>query len=83
MVYNTVNTYPWFKEHTYTLDEAHDPLDRTAAFAKAIESDKLPLGVFYKNPGKKVFETELRHGDTTPLYQHTLDIEKFQAALAM
>ncbi len=82
VVYNKVNTYPWFKEHTYTLDESHDPLNRNAAFAKAIESDRLPLGVFYQNPAKPVFETALRHGATTPLYQHTLNLEKFQAMLA-
>lgn len=59
VVYNKINTYQWFKENTYTLDESHDATDRNAAFAKAIETEKLPLGVFYKNPDKKVFEDQL------------------------
>lgn len=80
VVFNKVNTYPWFKEHTYYLEDTHDSSDRAAAFARAIETDKLPLGIFYKNPNKKIFETELRRGEATPLYEHKLDMEKFQAA---
>ncbi|MEI8103575.1 MAG: thiamine pyrophosphate-dependent enzyme [Candidatus Moraniibacteriota bacterium] len=71
-VFNKINTYPWFKEHTYILDEKHDPLDKEQAFARAIESDRLPLGVFYKNPNKKIFEQELRRGDMTPMYERLL-----------
>lgn len=56
--FNKQNTYQWFKEHTYYLDETHDPADRAAAFVKAVESDKLPLGIFYINP-KKTFEDNL------------------------
>jgi 2-oxoglutarate/2-oxoacid ferredoxin oxidoreductase subunit beta len=52
VVFNKINTYDWFKENTYYLDKKHNPQDRMAAFAKAIETDKLPLGVFYKSPNK-------------------------------
>lgn len=78
VVFNKQNTYPWFKEHTYYLDDSHDPLDRNAAFARAIETERLPLGVFYKNPDRTVFETELRRGDAEPLYRHVLDQGAFQ-----
>ncbi|NIM89658.1 MAG: 2-oxoacid ferredoxin oxidoreductase [Candidatus Aminicenantes bacterium] len=54
--YNKVNTYQWFKEHTYYLEDSHDPLDRLKAFEKALEMEKFPLGVFYLNPSKKTFE---------------------------
>ena len=59
VVFNKINTYQWFKENTYALDESHDPTDRQAAFAKAIETEKMPLGVIYKNPNKKTFESQL------------------------
>jgi 2-oxoglutarate ferredoxin oxidoreductase subunit beta len=77
VVFNKLNTYQWFKEHTYYLDDSHDPLDRQAAFAKAIESDRFPLGVFYKNPNKKIFEEQLFHGGQ-PLYEKELNEGFFQ-----
>lgn len=77
VVYNKMNTYQWFKENTYTLEEGYDPTDRQAAFAKALETEKLPLGVIYKNPNKKTFESQLFTGQQ-PLYQQTLNEELFQ-----
>jgi 2-oxoglutarate ferredoxin oxidoreductase subunit beta len=56
VTYNRKNTFKWYKEHTYYLDESHNPLDRMAAFGKAIETEKMPLGILYLNPNRKVFE---------------------------
>jgi len=57
--FNKVNTFKWFKDNTYALDDSHDPTDRQAAFARATESDRLPLGVFYRNDGKAAFDENL------------------------
>jgi 2-oxoglutarate ferredoxin oxidoreductase subunit beta len=76
VTYNKVNTYAWFKENTYSLDDTHDPFDREAAFRKATEAGKFPLGVLYLNDKKSVFEETLaayRH-DTRPLYQRSVDM---------
>lgn len=54
--FNRVNTYIWFKEHTYFLDESHDTSDRSAALEKALEKVKFPLGIFYKNVRRTTFE---------------------------
>ena len=54
-----MNTYQWFKEHTYPLDEAYDPADRVAAFAKSLEKDRFPLGIIYTNPNRAPFEESL------------------------
>lgn len=59
VTFNKVNTYQWFKDNTYYLDEKHDPRDRAAAFRKAVEPGKLGLGVFYVNDGRKPFEETL------------------------
>lgn len=66
--FNKLNTYQWYKEHTYYLDDAHDPGDRVAAFARAIETDPLPLGVFHVNR-KETFHGSLAayRRDPTPL----------------
>jgi 2-oxoglutarate ferredoxin oxidoreductase subunit beta len=80
VTYNKINTYQWFKDHTYYLDESHDPTSRMQAFAKAIETDRLPLGVFYMNPHKTTFEdnTGLYRQDDRPLHEREVDFAKLQ-----
>jgi 2-oxoglutarate ferredoxin oxidoreductase subunit beta len=56
VTFNKVNTHKWFKENTYYLDKSYDPLNRAAAFQKAVEREKLPLGIFYRNDKKSTFE---------------------------
>ncbi|NTV29569.1 MAG: 2-oxoacid ferredoxin oxidoreductase [Candidatus Omnitrophica bacterium] len=73
VTYNKLNTYQWFRERTYFLDPVHDPHDRLQAFARAIETDKFPLGIFYQQTGKPVFEDQLAayREDKTPLCQRS------------
>lgn len=50
VVFNKVNTAAWYKEHTYTVPESHDPTDREAAFRLATSNgDKIPIGIIYQN----------------------------------
>jgi len=83
VTYNKLNTYQWFKEHTYYLDESHDPHDRMAAFQKATESERLPLGVFYLSPDKPSFEdnTGVYRDDSRPLYERRVDVEKLRGLM--
>jgi 2-oxoglutarate ferredoxin oxidoreductase subunit beta len=50
VTFNRKNTYDWYRERVYDIQEGgHDPSDRVAAFAKALEwGDRIPLGVFYQ-----------------------------------
>jgi len=57
--FNRVNTYEWFKQHTYYLEETYDPYNRLEAFKRATETEKIPLGIFYINPNRKTFEENL------------------------
>jgi len=77
VTFNKINTYPWFREHTYLLDASHDLKDRAKAFQKAIETDKLPLGIFYVNENKPVFEEQLAayKDDGTPLWRREVRTE--------
>ncbi len=76
--YNKINTYQWFKANTYYLDDSHDPNNRTKAFEKACQTDKLPLGVFYVNTEKSTFEENLvaYQKDERPLWQRETDKEQ-------
>jgi 2-oxoglutarate ferredoxin oxidoreductase subunit beta len=89
VTFNKINTWQWFKEHTYYLEDSHDPHDRSAAFKRALETDKLPLGIFYINPNKSVFgdNVGIYQQDNRPLFEREPDvnrlrmlIEKFRAA---
>ncbi len=81
--FNKVNTLQWYKEHTYYLDGSHNPTDRDAAFKKATETDKFPLGIFYINGQSPVFEEDLAayDGDTAPLYQRGIDLNRLTGLL--
>jgi 2-oxoglutarate ferredoxin oxidoreductase subunit beta len=81
--FNKLNTYEWFKEHTYYLENSHDRSDRNEAFKKATEEDKLPLGIFYTNPDKKTFEKNIGtyQENQRPLYEHEPDIGKLQSLI--
>jgi 2-oxoglutarate ferredoxin oxidoreductase subunit beta len=74
VTFNKVNTYMWFKQNTYYLEESYDPHDRMAAFKRATEDEKMGLGVFYSNPGKKVFEENLDvyRDNRQPLWQRDM-----------
>ncbi len=74
VTFNKVNTFRWFKERIYYLEESWNPHDRTAAFAKSVEQDRFPLGVLYLNP-KPAFEAQLlAYRDTdTPVVQREVD----------
>lgn len=82
VTFNKLNTHQWFKEHSYYLDESYDPTDRAAAFQKALEDDKFPLGVFYVNP-KDSFEenTKFYSDDSRPLYEREPDVDKLASLI--
>jgi 2-oxoglutarate ferredoxin oxidoreductase subunit beta len=75
--FNKLNTYQWFKEHTYYLEE-HDPFDRQRAFEKATETDELPLGIFYISQEKPTFEENIGiyQEKQAPLYEREPEIQK-------
>jgi len=82
VTFNKVNTHQWFKDHTYYLDDSHDPSDRAAAFAKAIKEEKLPLGVFYDNPKASFEENTGMYGDDPrPLYKRNVNQKKLAALI--
>ncbi len=48
--WNRVNTFSWYKERAYRLDEDHDPTDRMAALRVALEGgERIPTGILYRN----------------------------------
>ena len=81
--FNKVITFRWFRENTYPLEDDHDPADRVEAFRRAIETERLPLGVFYVNAAKPVFEGSLPGyaGRDEPLASRRVDMKRLEAFL--
>jgi 2-oxoglutarate ferredoxin oxidoreductase subunit beta len=50
VTFNKKNTYDWYRERVYRLEETdYEPSDRVAAFQKALEwGDRIPLGIIYQ-----------------------------------
>ncbi len=83
ITFNKHNNHKWFKEHTYTLEEDHDPSDREAAFRRSIEEDPLPLGIFYKNSQHTTFEESApaHRTDNRPLFERSVELSTVQSLL--
>ncbi len=80
-VYNPTQDLKWYKEHTVGLEMmGHDPSDKAAAWARAMEEDKLPVGLFYqeKRPAYHQMVSELQN-DT--LLNHDKSVVKMDELL--
>lgn len=76
VIYNRINTYEWYRERVYKLeDEAgYDPSNREAAWAKANEwGDRIPIGVLYQVEGLPTYEDQVAALKDGPLAQQPLD----------
>lgn len=48
--FNKINTFEWYRQRVYKLENDYDPSDRTRAFEKALEwGDRIPTGIIYKS----------------------------------
>lgn len=66
VTYNKINTYPWFKQHVYKLEDekSYDTSDIEAAFGRSMEWEpKIPIGVFYRGE-------ELTYEDCEPVLKN-------------
>ncbi len=78
--FNKVNTYQWFKENTYYLEDNYNPKNKFDAFTRASETEKLPLGIFYINRNKKSFEESLSvyQEDKIPIIKRSVELKRLQ-----
>lgn len=57
VTFNKVNTYDWYRQRVYKIEDGYNPYDRNAAFAKALEwGDKIPIGIIYKKDRPELSE---------------------------
>ncbi|MEW5977839.1 MAG: thiamine pyrophosphate-dependent enzyme [Acidobacteriota bacterium] len=85
VTYNKVNTYPWFKQRVYKLedDSGYDTGDVEGALRKSFEwGDRIPIGLLYKDEQPVYEESEPALRDVPLVHQPLgLDQEVFSSLL--
>lgn len=73
VTFNKINTYKWYREHTYQLEEdsKYDPNDKMKAVEKALQHDAFPVGVFYKKV-RPSYDDEVPQNTNNPLAKHDI-----------
>lgn len=75
--FNKVNTFKYYKERVYPLEETHNAKNKQEAFKRAQEwGNKIPIGIFYKEKKHSYVERIdcLKNGPA--LVDNTVDLEK-------
>ena len=80
--FNKINSWKWFKENTYYLEDSYTPDNKAEAFKRALELNKIPLGIFYTN-SKRTFEENLPAYRTNkdPIYARDVNLDKLKELL--
>jgi len=81
VTFNKVNTYDWYKQRAYHVEQDYNPEDRKAAFAKALEwGDRIPIGLIYRNQ-RPTFEERLPMIVDKPLVRQGFDARKIEETI--
>ena len=81
VTFNKINTYQWYSERVYRLNESYNPEDRIKAFQTAlIWNDRIPTGVIYRN-NRPLFEEKIPSLKHTPLIKSVRPPENIRQLL--
>ncbi len=81
VTFNRINTYEWYRKRVYHIEASHDPEDRGAAFAKALEwGDRIPTGIFYRSR-RRLYEQRIPVLEKDPLVRRQFDPKKIETTL--
>lgn len=85
VTYNKINTYDWYKENVFNLDQLsdYDPTDRAAAMHMVIEKNGLATGLIFRDDTRAAYEDLIPGYKADPIVSQdiTLDPAVFEAAL--
>ncbi len=80
---NSKNTYSWYQERIYNVEEEtdYDPSNKVAAFAKAQEwGDRIPVGIIYRKE-RPTFEEQLPALNKGPLVKQKIEPKRIEELL--
>jgi 2-oxoglutarate ferredoxin oxidoreductase subunit beta len=85
VTYNKINTYDFFRENVYNLDnvEGYDPTNRTAAMKMIHDSNGLCTGLIYKDDTRVAYEDQIPGYAQGPIVDEDLQLaaDVYEAAL--
>jgi 2-oxoglutarate/2-oxoacid ferredoxin oxidoreductase subunit beta len=76
VTYNKVNTYDWYRERVYKVEEeaGYNPTDRDQAWTRAQEwGDRIPVGIVYQDTSRATYESQVSALQKGPLVQQELN----------
>ncbi len=83
VVFNHKNTFAWYKERVYKLEETgYKPDDKMSAFSKSQEwGDRIPIGVFYQTR-LPTFEEQIPALNNGPLVKQKIEPGRAEGLMA-
>jgi len=76
VTFNKINTFKWYRDRVYKLEEEYDSTNRIKAFERSLEwGDKIPNGILYKNE-RKILEEGVPAIQEKPLVRQEFSIKK-------
>jgi len=71
--FNRKNTWEWYWQRIYKIEEGYNPADRIAALERAQEwGEKIPIGVMYRKEGAAAFESHIPALEKGPMWKRRL-----------
>ena len=66
VTFNHVNTYQWYREHIFKLDDSYTPHDKIEAFKLSYDTERLATGIFYTEE-RDIYEQDVPQTKEMPL----------------
>lgn len=80
--FNHLNTYQWYRQRVYALEEGYDPTDRARAYERSLEfGDRIPTGVLYRDE-RPTYEDRVPLLEGPPIVHRPFDPSRLEATLA-
>lgn len=77
VTFNKINTFKWYKDNSYKLEDSYDPSNFDEALKLAYDTEKFALGIIYQAKNVPSFNerTWLYHNDPTPVVKRSRSID--------
>jgi 2-oxoglutarate/2-oxoacid ferredoxin oxidoreductase subunit beta len=81
VTFNRVNTFEWYKQRVYQIEETYNPEDKPTAFQRSLEfGDRIPIGILYRNH-RSIMEERAPVLAEKPLVKQPFDSRKIEQTL--
>lgn len=85
VTYNKINTYDWYKEHVFNLDQVpdYDPTDRVAAIEMVTKTNGLCTGIIYRDDERAAYQDLIPGYKEEPIVHQDLHLDESVFAEAL